>query len=592
MSRIHNTASSGASSTQHRRSRFVLILFDLLFLGIVARLFYWQVISHTALQAEAQQQYTRVVPISAHRGKIFTSDGYTLVDNQKVYRLFAQPNVIAGKTSVVAQALSGILASDDNKSTDAASLKVLELQWKTDIQTKLADPQVKWIALKNRISEETKQKISELHFNGIGFDPYEVREYPEASMAAHLTGFVGKDKEGNDQGYFGIEGALDRELRGQAQQKTFLKDALGFHLLFDNTPQTEEQDGRDVVLTIRRDIQHAVEELLEKGVEKYGATQGEVIVMDPKTGKILALAAWPSYDQANFSKYDSVLYKNPLLTDTYEPGSIFKILTVAAGIDSKVITPETECTQCASPRKIGEYTIKTWNDQYHPNISMIDAMAKSDNEAMIFIAELVGKDRFLEYIHRFGIGDQVQVDLQEDTSTPIRKDWKPIDLATASFGQGIVTNGIQMVKMVGAVANKGKMMRPTIIEKVVDPNGGKEVGIQPIMENEVISPEAAQTVAQMMVYTAENGEAKWTASKTHFVAAKTGTAQVPIAGHYDEKKTIASFIGFAPPDNPRFVMLVKLREPTESQWAAETAAPLWYLIANRLFFILNVPPDK
>ena len=182
--------------------------------------------------------------------------------------------------------------------------------------------------------------------------------------------------------------------------------------------------------------------------------------------------------------------------------------------------------------------------------------------------------------------------MQEDSSTPLRKDWKPIDLATASFGQGIVTNSMQMVRAVGAIANHGLMMRPTVVEKVIDPAQGSAVPVEPIAERQVISAETAQQMTEMMVNTAENGEAKWTASKTHWVAAKTGTAQIPIAGHYDATKTVASFIGFAPPQNPKFVLLVKLREPTESQWASETAAPLWYEIANRLFLLLNVPPDK
>lgn len=583
---------SHTSEPNHHRTRVVFLIFDFLFLAVIVRLFYWQVVSHGELQAEAQQQYTRVVPITAHRGKILTEDGYTLVDNQTVYKVFAQPGEIQGDQRTIAQALGNILAVDEPVGTEAGALKLAEDQWRANTLQKISDPQVKWVALKNRITPETKQKIADLNLHGIGFDPYEARAYPEASLAAQVTGFVGKDKDGNDQGYFGIEGALDRELRGQTQEKTFLKDALGFHLLFDNNPQTDQQDGRNITLTIRRDVQHMVEEQLQKGLEKYGASEGEVLVMDPKTGKILAMAAWPSYDQASFFKYDPVTYKNPLLTDTYEPGSIFKILTMAAGIDTNAVKAETECPVCAGPRKMGEYTIRTWNDVYQPNITMTNALVHSDNTAMIYVSDQVGQDRFLEYIRRFGIGDQAQLDLQEDTSTPVRKEWRPIDLATASFGQGIVTNGIQMVRAVGAIANNGQMMRPAIVEKVSDPATGSEVSVEPLAERQVVSPETAQIITQMMVHTADEGEAKWTASKTHLVAAKTGTAQVPIAGHYDPDTTIASFIGFAPPSNPKFVMLVKLRNPTTSPWAAETAAPLWYQIANRLFILMNVPPDR
>lgn len=565
--------SAQSQPRQHRRTRFVIFLLYLLFFAIIGRLFYWQVLNHDNLQAQAESQYTRNIQVPAHRGKILTSDNFVLVDNKNVYRLFVQPNQIGDNPGLVAQSLSGLLGMPS-----------------TDIAAKLIGS--KTILLKSKVDEDTKQKIDALHISGLSFDPYEVRDYPEASMAAQLTGFVGKDKDGNDIGYFGVEGALDRELRGHPGEQTFLKDGLGFQSLFSAITPSAGSDGRDVVLTIRRDIQHTVEDMLQKGLQKYQATAGEVIVMDPKTGKILAMAATPSYDQSHYSDYDQSTYKSPSLTNTYEPGSIFKVLTVAAGIDAGVITPDTVCTKCSGPREIANYTIKTWNDVYNPNITMTNALAKSDNVAMIFVSELLGRDRFLNAIQKFMIGEPTQIELQEDTGTPIRKDWKPIDLATASFGQGIVTTGMQMVRAVGAIANNGVMMRPTIIDKVIDPSDGSAVPVEPVVEHTVVSPATAQAVTQMMVYTADNGEAKWAASKTHLVATKTGTAQVPIAGHYDPTKTIASFIGFAPPDNPKFVMLVKLEAPKSSPWAAETAAPLWFQIADKLYLLLNVPPDR
>jgi cell division protein FtsI/penicillin-binding protein 2 len=431
-----------------------------------------------------------------------------------------------------------------------------------------------------------------MNIYGLGFEKYYVRDYPEASMAAQVVGFVGKDEQGNDQGYFGLEGSLDRELRGYAEQKTFWKDALGFHLLFGNESDTSQFDGRNVVLTFRRDVQHVVEDMLKKGMERYGASAGEVIVMEPSTGKILAMASFPNYDPRKFYLFPPEYYKNPSVSTSYEPGSTFKVLTVAAGIDAGVIKEDTECTQCDSARNIAQYTIKTWNNEYHPNITIKDALAKSDNVAMIFVAELLGQEKFVEYVKKFGIGETTDVELQEESALPLRKDWKPIDLATSSFGQGIATTGMQMMRAVSTIANHGVMMRPTIIEKVIDPAKNTEVEVKPVIERQVISEEAARTVTGMMVYAAASGEAKWTRSLTHNVAGKTGTAQIPIDGHYDETKTIASFIGFAPPENPKFVMLVKLREPQSSQWASETAAPLWYQIADKLYLLLNIPPDK
>jgi cell division protein FtsI (penicillin-binding protein 3)/stage V sporulation protein D (sporulation-specific penicillin-binding protein) len=333
-----------------------------------------------------------------------------------------------------------------------------------------------------------------------------------------------------------------------------------------------------------------LEQKLKAGVEKYGAKSGEVVVMDPTNGAILGMANYPSYNQQTYFDFDPSLYKNPLAADAYEPGSTFKVLTVASGIEAGVITPDTACTKCSGPREISGYTIKTWNDTYNANISMKDALAKSDNVAMIFIAEKVGNEKFQDFLKKFKIGEASGIELQEDAATPLKKNWREIDLATSSFGQGIATTGLQMVRAVSAIANQGKMVKPRLIDSVlVD---GEEVPVKPEIVGEPISAATAQEVTDMMVYAAQTGESHWTNSKRYTVAGKTGTAQIPIAGHYDAEKTLASYIGFAPAYNPRFVMLVKLTEPSVSIWGSETAAPLWYSIANELFTRLNIPPDR
>jgi cell division protein FtsI (penicillin-binding protein 3) len=591
--RKHQAARQPSDKKSSFRSKFILAVLYLLMIGVTARLFYWQVIHRTRLQEEAENQYRRTITHLGQRGKILTSDGYALATNSPVYRLFAQPHLLKKTPLEMSETLAPLLVDiTPEVATQPAMLAKQREDIKSYILERLNLPDRKWIALQQRVTNSQKQAIEELKITGIGFEEYFVRDYPEASTAAHVLGFVGKNQEGEDQGYFGVEGALDKELRGQADKQTFNKDALGFHLFFDQLEETPVTNGRDVVLTLRRDVQHTVEESLKAGIEKYGAVEGEVIVIEPQTGKILALAAFPNYEPEFFYKYPPETHKNPLVTDLYEPGSTFKVLTVSAGIDTKSITEDTLCTKCDHARKINEYTIKTWNDQYNSNINMKDALAKSDNTAMIFIAELLGEQQFVDYVKKFGIGEATNVELQEDVPTPFRKDWKFIDLATSSFGQGIATTGLQMTRAVAAIANDGKMMRPTIVEKVIDHQQGKEILVQPVEERQVIDAETAKRVAAMMEYAASSGEAKWTRSKTHSVAGKTGTAQIPIAGHYDDDKTIASFIGFSPVENPRFVMLVKLREPQSSPWAAETAAPLWYSIANKLYLLLNVPADR
>ena len=276
------------------------------------------------------------------------------------------------------------------------------------------------------------------------------------------------------------------------------------------------------------------------------------------------------------------------MADLFEPGSTFKILTVAAGLDAGIINPDTACTKCSGPRKIGGYTIRTWNDQYNPGITMTEALAKSDNTAMIFVAQKLGANRFGQYMKDFGIGQNLDLDLQEDSDTPFPKKLGPAELATTSFGQGVSLNSFQLIRAAAAIANQGQMMKPTIVDSVYDPQTGKTIKYQPQEIRQVISTETATKVTKMMVKAAQKGEAQWI-GKDYLVAGKTGTSQIPSPdGGYREEATIASFVGFAPPDDPEFIMLVKLVEPQSSPWAAETAAPLWFQTAEKLFLLLNI----
>lgn len=576
--------------TQHdTRSGFVLVILYGLFAVVTARLFYWQVVKGSQLQLTANAQYQQSINTTASRGAIFTSDGYLLVGNKPAFRVFAQPpQLTLPVTNVAEQITSILLAHSDHYQTasESAIREQLKDELLADLNSKLSSTK-NWVTLRQKITAETKAEIENLQLSGIGFEEYEVREYPEASLAAHITGFVGKNERGENQGYFGIEGALDKELRGKPGRLTAITDALGLRLHTNPIFGHAESEGRDVVLTIRRDVQMIIEELLESGITTYGAKSGQIIVMEPSTGKILGIATWPKYSQEEFFASEPELYKNPALSNLYEPGSTLKILTVAAGINEGVIKPETRCDICDGPYRADKYTIKTWNEEYHPDISMSEALAKSDNIAMIFIANKLGTDTVKKYLQEFGLGESLYLDLQEDQSTVFPEKWGPVELATRSFGQGIAINGLQLVRAIATIANKGVMMEPRVVETVIDPNSNESIPVAPKPLRQVISQETAQKVTDMMVYAANQGEAQWTASKKYQVAAKTGTSQVADeAGGYDSSKTIASFIGFAPAEAPKFVMLVKLDEPQSSIWAAETAAPLWYKTADKLLLLL------
>lgn len=577
--------------------RLSILLGLLLVFGFIvgARLFYWQIIKGPALRAEAFQQYQRTVRVSGQRGSLYTADGHLLVGTTQVYRLYAEPAKYTVDVETLVTSLRPLLLENDqtyqeaSTETDKLARQALLSE---DLRNRLNKPESRWVQLPWSLSEDQRDRLNQLNLKGIGTTPVDKRLYPEASMAAHVTGFVGKNQDGEDVGYFGLEGALDKELRGRSQQATVQTDGLGLALAGHSQLGLVNPQGRDVTLTIRRDVQYMLETMLEAGVAKYGAKSGEVIVMEPSTGRILGLATYPQYDQSTYSTFPTELYKNPAAAELFEPGSIFKPLTVAAGIDAGLINPDTICTQCEGPRQIHQYSIKTWNNVYNPNITMSDALAKSDNVAMIFVAEKLGVTRFREYLQKFGIDKRSNVGLQEDSVAPFPSKWGPVELATRSFGQGISTTTLQMIRALGAIANQGKMMRPMIIDKVSDPLSQKEIVTQPVVEGQPISAAAAQQVTQMMVHAASKGEAQWTASRTHTVAGKTGTSQIAVDGRYAADKTIASFVGFAPAASPEFIMLVKLTEPTQSPWAAETAAPLWYAMAEKLYLLLNIPPDK
>jgi len=561
-----------------------------LMLGILltaGRLFYWQIIKGPALAIAAQEQYERSVTTKGNRGSIYTSDGHLLVTNQVVYRLFLEPPLFTDNPTMVANSISSLLTPNIVLATDEkAQAEVDTKSVKQQLEQKLQDKNQKWLSLATNVTEEQKAAIGNLGVKGLGFEPYQRRYYPEASMAAHLTGFVGKNEQGQDIGYFGIEGALENELKSRDNTKVIKADALGREFLEHFDPDLTPQNGRDIVTTVRRDVQHIISDELLKGIEQYGGKSGEVLVMEPSTGKILGFAAYPSYDQEKFFEYNPELYKNPGLATGYEPGSTLKVLTVAAAIDSGMVSPDTVCSTCGAPRVFGKYTIKNWNEKYVPNVTVRDGLKNSDNTAMIFVAELLGNKRFPEYLKKFGISEKVNIELQEDTTTPFPTKWGPVEMATRSFGQGIITNSFQLVRAIGAIANRGKLMQPYIVDHVIDPSTGEKFYTQPSVIRQAVKPETAQTVTDMMVYAAQTRRDHWVAFDDTKIAGKTGTSQIADSGAYAEGKTIVSYVGFAPAEKPSFVMLVKIDEPSVGNLSSTTTAPLWYDIAEKLLLIL------
>lgn len=562
------------------RVNFLLGFFFLMGIFVLARLFYWQAIDAEQLTAAAESQHWISFEIPAKRGRILAADSFPLAANEEAFLIFASLPDLKEKPEEIAAKLAPFLASP------SAQLKTEEM-----IKERLKRGDLVWVPLKHRVPRETKEILEKLEIEGIGFEEEQKRSYPEGSIAAQLLGFVGADINGRDKGYFGLEGYYDLELRGHSGTLRREKDASGKPILVGEVKGEEEKDGRDLVTTIDRSVQFMIEEKLEKGLERYGAKSGSVLVMAPKTGAIIAMATRPKYDPAAFSEYDKELFPNPIVNFSYEPGSTFKVLVMAAALDEGVVKPETKCDRCSGPRKIDKYTIETWNDEYPPTPSMIEIIQRSNNVGMVFVGEQLGIEKMVAYLEKFGVNRKTGVDLEDENAPPFRpkNEWSQVDLATVSFGQGIAVTPLQMLRAVAALANQGELMRPFVVKKVL--SGEEVVEIEPKAEGTVISPTTARVMTEIMVNAVDNGEAKWCKPEGFRIAGKTGTSQIPVSGHYDEEKTIASFVGFAPADNPQFAMLVTLREPTSSPWGSETAAPLWFDIARELFNHYGILPE-
>jgi cell division protein FtsI/penicillin-binding protein 2 len=304
------------------------------------------------------------------------------------------------------------------------------------------------------------------------------------------------------------------------------------------------------------------------------------------------MASQPTYDPANFQDYEQNLYKNPVISEAYEPGSTFKVLVMSAALNEKVVTPETRCTICDGPYKVDKYYINTWNHKYYPNQTLTEVLEHSDNVGMVFVSQKLGKEKMLDYFDKFGIGKKTGIDLQDEASVPLknRDEWSIVDTSTASFGQGLVVTGIQMIRAVSALANGGMLVEPHMASEIVGQN--KSLEIKSKTSEKFLNTEAVADITRMMVEAVDKGEAKWAKPAGFQIAGKTGTAQIPVSGHYDETKTIASFVGFAPANNPKFIILTYLREPTSSPWGSETAAPLFFQIAKKLLIYYDIQPDK
>lgn len=553
------------------------LIFFVVFSAVTARLFEKSIIFHAQAKELAKAQHFTRQELPPKRGAIYLSskDGpVPIALTAQKYQVLVVPKNVKDHREV-ARVLAEKLELNDEQ--EAIFLKINN--------DKLYVPPIK-----RRVDEEKAKEIEKLGLAGVLIIPEHVRFYPEHSLAAHITGFVDFEAEGR----YGVEAFYNDELKGAAGAVLAEKDNKGRFISIARS--REARDGSDLYLTIDSNVQFMVEQALKEGIEKFAADSGQIIVIDPKTGALLALAAWPEYDPNTFNELkteDQKVFLNAAVSTVYEPGSIVKPIVVAGGLDTGKISPETEGT-FSNVVTVQGYEIHTAQDKSFGKENVTQCLENSDNVCLVYLANLIGNEIMHENFKKFGVGSRSGVDLSGETTGSLLelKGWRDIHRATTAFGQGVSMTPLQLARAYATLANGGKLMRPYLVDKIVRQDGS-EVKLEPKEVGQAIKPETAHLVAQMLISVVENGHGKKAKVPGFKVAGKTGTAQIPNpAGGYLENAHIGSFGGYFPADDPKYAMLVKFDRPKNVEFAESSAAPTFGKLANQILRYYQIPPNQ
>ncbi|MFZ0545396.1 MAG: penicillin-binding protein 2 [Candidatus Promineifilaceae bacterium] len=552
------------TNSQKRRLWFMLGGMALVTVVIIYRLASFQVLQEEELAAIGRSIHNRQVTAQPDRGVIYDRNMAVLAGNSSDYQIGVSPALVT-EPELLATALSPILLEPRHE-----ILQTLESENPFEL-------------LAGRVSPDVAEAIRQLPYDGVQIDPLPRRVYPQGSLLCHELGYTDFGGVGGS----GLEGYYQSELAGEAASATI-----------NISPLTIQQsviarEGVDLILTIDRSVQYIVEQHLQQAMQTYEAQSGTIIVMDPRTGAILAMASLPCYDPGKFYDADPSLFLNPAVSRQYEPGSVMKLVTMAAALDSDTVTPKTTYYD-AGVIEVGGYPLYNWDRGAYGKVDMTTLLAHSLNVGAATIATWMGPDTFYSYLQRFGFGRPTGIDLMAEAGgqlpLPGDGDWTESNLGTNAFGQGMAVTPLQMISAVSALANKGYLMQPYLVQEIRN-QGEILKEHQPTILSRPVSEETANQLTTMSI-NAIQVEIYEAQIDGYTIAGKTGTAQIPEGGIYNPDDTIASFIGWLPADEPQLLILVKLDRPAASPWGSQTAAPAFSALAQELVALLGIPPDN
>jgi cell division protein FtsI/penicillin-binding protein 2 len=542
---------------------FMLVAMAAVTLVIIYRLTSFQILQDDELAQIGRTIHNQQVIAQPERGVIYDRNMAVLAGNSSDYQVGVSPALIT-EAEAIATALSPILLEPRHE-----ILQSLQSERPFEL-------------LAGRVSPEVAEAIRELPYDGIQIDPLPRRVYPQGEMMCHTIGYADFSSSGGS----GLEGYYQGELAGEAASATV-----------NISPLTAQEsviarEGADLVLTVDRSVQFIVEQHLKKAMVDYGSRSGTIIVMDPRTGAILAMASMPCYNPGKFFEADESLFLNPAVSQQYEPGSVMKLVTMAAALDSGTVVPQTTYYD-GGVFEIGGNPIYNWDRGAYGTVDMTTLLANSLNVGTATLASWMGADTFYSYMQRFGFGRPTGIDLMAEAAgqmpLPGDSNWTESNLGTNAFGQGLATTPLQMISAISALANDGYLMQPYLVQEIH--NHGEVYTHEPTILSRPVSEQTANQLRAMSINALRIG-LPGTSIEGYAIGGKTGTAQIPEGGIYHPDDTIASFVGWLPADAPEIIVLVKLDRPTVSPWGSFTAAPAFAELAHELVALLGIPPDN